>query len=675
MSHQPRRHALVVAVQCAEMDDLPMLHDVAHQLTNTLLDVEIGACGAGLPDGQALLYGKITAASVEAQVRAAIDYAAAKGATLVLVILGHGFAAGADLYLMSWNSVEDVRDKAVNVSNLLVEAADRLGVNGVFGVIDTCNAAAAQSQIPQLAIGTREGQARLSLLMASVARQDAYGLGMSQKLTALLRSGLPESGPYLGLHDLHLNVLDVVPEQCLVSSSYDGSQTADPVWLARNKLDASTTLPLGSLAGRHLADALRALYPEREFATSWSVGKILDLRDELAEEIWSFEVSRVQRIIDSLLVAQKTVSFVRSIMADRISTAGLRRALALTDGSFTFQRADIPDLPSVTEADAIETVALIYPASERSCRPRMARFVVLLAAEAGLDPSGPAFREWAESVEAIVPLNDALASLEDERSRDRLRLVVSLHYALAGEWPEELGAWTLCDGKIYQHQDFPCPPDRVGVEEALREAVDWAEEHAQVLGMTLQKIEVAIPADKMLYWYPEQVEYGQRLGVNYDVLTRWSYRFESSSQRVNINARKRLREIFAAPSAGRINWLSISQVADQMRLSDELRAGLYTRAIGLVKNPGDKASLLELLLLFAPIVIWPESGDINAEHRRRVDACWPLLPTEFLAAYRTRWRADGTTELLADLRAVWDDEDWLQFCRSLQRPRTSERSL
>jgi hypothetical protein len=305
----------------------------------------------------------------------------------------------------------------------------------------------------------------------------------------------------------------------------------------------------------------------------------------------------------------------------------------------------------------------------------MARFVVLLASEAGLDPTGPAFREWAESVEAIVPFNDALASLQDQQSRERLRLVVSLHYALAGDWPEELGAWTVCDNEIYKHQDFACSPDQVGVEEALCQAVDWAEEHAQVLGMTLQRIEVAIPADKMLHWYPERIEYGQRLGVNYDVLTRWSYRFESSSQRVNINARKRLREILVAPSAGRINWLAPSQVADQVRLSDELKAGLYTRAIGLVKNPSDKASLLELLLLFAPIVIWPESGDINAEHRRRVDVCWPLLPAEFLAAYRTRWRAEGMTELLADLRAVWDDEEWLQFCRSLLRPRTSERSV
>jgi hypothetical protein len=42
------------------------------------------------------------------------------------------------------------------------------------------------------------------------------------------------------------------------------------------------------------------------------------------------------------------------------------------------------------------------------------------------------------------------------------------------------------------------------------------------------------------------------------------------------------------------------------------------------------------------------------------------MPDELMVAYRQEWR-DETAGPIAKLRAVWDDSEWLDFCRSYQR--------
>ena len=572
---------------------------------------------------------------------------------------------------MAWDSEEDVRHKAVDIGRLLVEAADNSAVDGVIGIIDTCNAAGAQPQSSGLVTGSRGGQTRLSLLMASAVGQEAYDLSMSRELSGLLRAGLPNAGPKLSLYDVLTYLRTVMRNQDLISAAYDGDQSSGSLWLAHNRQKMVGVLPLGSNGAAQLLEALKFLCPGKTFAETWSADRLRDLRDDLDSMSPSPELTRVRRLIDNLVVAQKTISFLRSVMAAALSTQSLRRALTAPNNAPMGVLMNPARGAIISEADAVEFVALNFPLSEKSCRPRMARFVLHLAAEAGLDLSGEELRGWAASIEADVALNDALERWQYKQAERRLRLIVSLHYALAEDWPEELGAWLLYDNEFYQHKDFNCVPDQAGVEEALGEAVDWAEEYARELGAPLRRIEVAVPTSKLLQWHPEEVEYGQRLGVNYEVLTRWSYRLESISsvRRININAWKRLKEIAGLADVGRINWLAGHQVVESDRLRDELRAGMYTRAIGLIEDPGDNVSLLELLLIYTPIVVWPQFGPVNAEHRRRVDACWNLLPAEFVMAYRTRWRAEGIADPLADLRAVWDDEEWLEFCKSLQMGR------
>ena len=114
-----------------------------------------------------------------------------------------------------------------------------------------------------------------------------------------------------------------------------------------------------------------------------------------------------------------------------------------------------------------------------------------------------------------------------------------------------------------------------------------------------------------------------------------------------------------------IHWLAAQQVSEPARLIEELGKGKYTPAIGLLDNPGENDGLLELLLQFVPILLWPQTASLSPEHCHRVNSCWYLLPEGFLTAYRARWRTQDA-DLVADIRAVWDDEDWLRFCRGIE---------
>jgi hypothetical protein len=665
------RHVLVVASESRSMGQLTSLREAANGLRDAFLDPDIGACAPGLPGNEALLYGALPALEIESKIKAAIEYAAARGAALVLAILGHGFIPGIDptLYFMGWDSKEDVRDGAVDVGKLLVEAADRSGVKGVVGIIDTCTAAAAQPPTAQLATGGRSGQTQLSLLMASSVGQPAYDMNMSRNLAKLLRAGVARAGECLYLTEIAAKLQAAMHEQSVVFSVYHGDPSSEPVWLARNQHVQSGTSSLGGYGTAELVAALEALCPDRELPAAWDVTALYELRRALTQMPVSPAHTRVARVVECLVIAQKTITFLRSFMATQLTTHALQRGLAALRSSGGSPMTAPVDMAQITEVEAVEHVALTFPRAERSCTAQMTRFVLELADDAGVDLDSPELRDWAASIGAIVAFNDIMAVRRQRRTQLRLRLIVSLHYALAGDWPEALGAWLLYDDTVYDHEDFACTPDQPGAEKALTSAVDWAEDHATNLGVILRRIEVAVPARVLLRWRPEEVEYGPRLGVNYDVLAHWSRRLDPQPdmRRINRNAARRLAEIATCTDGSHLHWLARRQISETARLCKELRAGRYPGAIGLIDNPGENEELFELLLQFAPILLWPQDVRLTSELRQLVASCWDLLPGELLIAYRARWRADDGA-LMANLRAVWDDQDWLEFCRGLLIP-------
>jgi hypothetical protein len=158
--------------------------------------------------------------------------------------------------------------------------------------------------------------------------------------------------------------------------------------------------------------------------------------------------------------------------------------------------------------------------------------------------------------------------------------------------------------------------------------------------------------------------------VNYDIRLRWSARLSLNpkTRGYNSNLCKRLEELPRQPKSKRLYWLDRPEVADLGTLSRALAMGRYAPASGLVHrpepDPAQDPSLLDLLLRHLPVVLWPQHASLDPAHLKRVATRWNQLPGDFMLAYRSRWagRDAKKPELIADIRAVWDDEDWLRFC-------------
>lgn len=665
----PRRHVLVVMSQCEQQGELAELAEIAARLRDIFLDQEIGCCAAGLPDGSAMVAGQMAATEIIAKVDAAIEYAARNDAVLLLAFLGHGFTPGGDptLYFMGWNSVAGDRGSGVNIRELLTRAADTPGIRGVMGIIDTCAAGAAMPDRAGLVNGTRAGQTRISLVMAAGVGRDAFNMELSRQLIRLLSGGIPGAGAHVWLlaPELAAQLTAALTAQPPVFSGYDGAgQALDEFWLARNTRAGAAGL--GSYALAELTEVLAPLLPGLAPGAGPDAAKLSELRAELAALPVSPARIRAERLLDSLHAAHETAGFLRSFMPDRLTPKALRRALVAAGGSGGPPAGPARLSQVASEVDAAEYAALSYPRAQRSGRPQLTRFVVELADDAGLDLDARPLREWASRIDAIVPFNDAVAVRRQWRSERRLRLIASLHYSPSGDWPDKLGVWLLYDGEFYQRRDIDCSPDQLGAEEALTEAVDWADEHAEHLGVPLRRVEVAVPVGILLRWRPEEVRYVRRLGMDFEVLTRWSQRLDprSAMRRINRNAARRVKEIDDNADTSPLHWLHAPDVADLAALFAEFVDGRYSRAVGLVDDPGENERLFDLLLEFVPILIWPRTGRLGADHRDAVSARWGELPAAFVDAYRDLC-AVGDGGPLADMRAIWDDEDWLRFCRDL----------
>jgi hypothetical protein len=646
-----RRHVLVIASQCDEKPKLDRLDEAAGALHTALRDGDIGGCEPGLPDGESLLRGslELEAATIAVRIREAIGYAGDTGSTLVLALLGHGFIPGGNpaLYLMGKDSKEGFKETAVDVRALLGEAADRPGIKSVIALIDTCTAAGAIPLIGDITTGTRNGKIRLWLLMAAAVEQPAFDMGMSRELAAVLRAGAPGVGALLRLSDVAPIIQAALAGQDLRKFDYDGDVSAEPMWLARNRHARGNTLAIGAHRDKALAAALRPL-GDRPLPVGFE--ELRELHAELSARLrqgdGSLDLIRAAGVVDSLIAAHRTAVFLQECLAGALRTASLRRALVVAGGTLDGDPAAV----LASEVDAAELAALTYPSvRERDCRPQLARFVVALAHGAGIDPGGAEFKQWAE-----------------HSVGRRFRLIVS-YDSLAGEWPEKVRAWVVYAGRECGKNSFDCTADQPGAEDALAEAVSWAEEQAARLGEDLDRIEVAVPARMLVDWHPEQVEYnGSWLGVNYTVLPRWSQRLEPTAKMrgYNSNVRKRLAELSQAPEAGLPHWLGAPEVGDSQALRQKLAMGGYAPASGLIDRPDQDGSLVDLLLRYLPVVLWPQAASLGSGHCERVASRWNRLPDDFLAAYRARWAGKNQQDpdLIADIRAVWDDEDWLRFC-------------
>ncbi|MFE1840689.1 vWA-MoxR associated conflict system protein [Streptomyces sviceus] len=659
------------------MGPLDALEDAARALGEVLQHDELGHCAPALVDQVALLYGTdVTQARIEATVRAAARRAGEAGATLVLAFLGHGMAPPGrpDLYLMGADAQPEILSSAVNVGNLLVEAAEHPGVNGVIGLIDTCHAAGAVPDLKALVAGVRGGRTRVSLLMASAAEQPAFDLTFSRQLAELLRQGVPDAGRHASVSALRDKLRHTIIGQDVVSTEHDGDHLAvQGLWLAHNSchVGADRAGP-GALGAEDLRAALETVGPTVAWPQPWSLAEL----DRLRHDIQTVKESgtgigpmallhRAVHVVDGLRICLATQSFLASWAGSELTTQRLRRALPALPADVY---ALVPDTTGTALlTDILELLVLRAPRFGDSRTALLTKFVAALGTDAGLDLSASEVAAWADACGARIELNDAQEALARGMAAQRLRLVVSLHATVADDWPESLSLWLLDGGTVCERAEVACAPTQAAIEAKLGEAVRWGRSHARQRQAPLKHVDVAVPTALVLRWKPEETDFGVRLGVHHDVVVRWSMRLNPPAHLwwINDHARAGLEKMSACAAGAPVDWLVERDASQPQDLAERLRAGRYTRAVGFAQRPAHLRQVIELLLAYAPVVLWPESNrDFSPAEQSLLDLFWDQLPAHMAEAYRGRWQGGcgAPSDRLADLRSVWHDLEWLDFC-------------
>lgn len=661
-----RRHLLVVASQCERMAPLTLLGSAATELHDVLADSALGACLPGLRDGRSLCVGMLDAEQVCREIREAVEYAAAEGASLVLVLLGHGFVPGStnDLHMMVGGSRDGDTLSAISVPKIFGDAVDRLGLAGVIGIVDTCSAAGAIPDLGRLLQGNVRGQTRVALLMAAAVQRSAVEFRLARGVTRLLRAGVLGDVRFLDVHTVHDELTRAEDAFPLVMFHYDGSLLRSSLWLGHNRRHGGAGV--GSSARTMLVQALAELAPPRAAPTRWSSPALKELRDELAGAAESPETAWTLRVVDSLVVAMRTTDLLHALLPGELDTPRLRRAMAAAGVSPTGAASTVTGV-----AEIVEQVAVWHPVTDGTCRAQVARFVMALLSATGKPFDLPEITAWGRAIQATVQVNDAITWARQLRETKRLRLIVSLHASNTGDWPEVLETWLLLDGKLDGdgRSRIPCTADKAGVEEAIVTAVDQAEERADQLGLPLDRIEVAVPSKLLLEWQPEKIERGEWIGADFTVVLRWSERLNPAKElrRLTRSAMRRLDDINDHVGGAPVVWLDHLDAHDLLSLREKLIRGNYRGAVALDRRPPQAERLFSLLLAHVPILLWPQP---TCEHpfsdHGCLDLCWDRMPDALILAYRREWQ-DDVAEPVARLRAVWDDKDWLEFCKSYQR--------
>jgi hypothetical protein len=427
----------------------------------------------------------------------------------------------------------------------------------------------------------------------------------------------------------------------------------------------------------------------RRTRQDWDVSALSRLRHELAELDGLSESASGQqlaarawarRTVNDALLALQTSELLRH--RHDLDSERLRTALAALPGPWL---SPPPRCRSV--AEAVESVAFgYYPATDDDCGQQMAQFVLLLLAPTTGQPAEACqcpddldahdererFESWAAYIDWTRVNNAAQTAARLVLARDRgkhMRFVVSLHGSPTGQWPEELEAWLRLDGDVAWHGFFHClKADQKGTQDALSEAVAWADREARRRGMSfLRNVDIAAPATLLLDWRPEEqvVVGGSKLGLHHDVVTHSSDRLNRAEvQRWVLfdQPARRWAQIGSATSGAPVDWLA-KEDTTLPALRKSLQDGRLMRAVGLDHRP--RARAMKLLFTYIPVVLWPGTrAGFPAARHACLDDAWGYLPEGFSRAYRDRLQETADTDL-ADLRAIWDDSDWLDFCEKV----------
>ncbi|MFD5016233.1 vWA-MoxR associated conflict system protein [Streptomyces chartreusis] len=228
-----------------------------------LTDPALGGCVPRTGEHPSLLVSsKLAAEDVRKAVTESVRRAKADSSVLVVALLGHGFTAPqrTELYYMVRDSTPQSTSSAVHVGQLLTDAADEVGVDGVIALIDTCRAAGAIPDTGRLAGGVRSGRARLAVLTAAAADQNARDMRLSFALVRVIKEGLAGAGSMLHVDRTLTEALrEQVSGQTVGRAEYDNDPFAlQGLWLAYNRRHtrAGAGESVGPLGRQELQEAV-----------------------------------------------------------------------------------------------------------------------------------------------------------------------------------------------------------------------------------------------------------------------------------------------------------------------------------------------------------------------------------------------------------------------------------
>ncbi|AZM93599.1 hypothetical protein [Streptomyces sp. W1SF4] len=379
------------------------------------------------------------------------------------------------------------------------------------------------------------------------------------------------------------------------------------------------------------------------------------------------EALRLREVAAALALALDAHAFIAAWMPQAAHPAALRRALLDCV-------ADTPGLRPSGLAEHLDAAVLHRPVDDPDGRATLLRFVVRLAATAGLDTGEAAFTDWCRRAGHDLATAELLHRKFRNLTADaRRRLVVHLRGTTPAEdLPASADAWLLDERGRPTHTrpTTPCRPDPEGLADTLADILDWAD---GILGTTLlHRVDIALPAPTLLQWRPEEADVGIRLGAHHLVVLHWGARIHPPGhlRRLSRQAAYRLRHVEDDGDTvyGSVDWVDPATAGNREDFEERLGRNDYPGALGLRFAPADPDPdhQFEALLARFPILLWPGRA-VTAWPAVEEDVRdhWVTLPGGFTHAYRTAWAcAEDAGPPLARLRAVWDDGHWLAFCHT-----------
>lgn len=429
---------------------------------------------------------------------------------------------------------------------------------------------------------------------------------------------------------------------------------------------------------RHITGALERAGQPQLVPDTWTHDVVLDLRGQLSQLV--AEQSRAGATVDDLIEAREDSNvLVTALEAMEFAGATLGPRRLTTEVHRRARNALLPPsqrrpLPT-RELDRFVDVLRHRPAGT-GLWTQAVHHLTRLAEHS--DQSGPeiedALHAWARRHDVDPGLVHAAIEASGRPTDVRLLVDFWAERQPPDEVPARMRATLFVDGTPQQRRMWRLrSEDESGALQALGEAVAWAQDEEP----GCRHVDVVVP-DALLALRAERVRaqiddrgLDHAVATTTDLLLRYAVRV--ASPRRLVTAGEKCRRIHENPAP--VEWLDAADLDDPQRLFERLVDKDHSQAVALRICPfPDHLDGLVSAVLTTPYVIWPEGSWTSSGLARTVRRSWDTFPAHLVEHWREQARRERDNGQVTDarlLRAIWDDEDWLNaMADRAQRPYT-----